>query len=227
VVSSQRRAASGALAQAVETRLATLGMPSAKIRIVVEGQLPAQGDGAVQFLLAANTGAEPLPLSKVASGGELARIMLALRLALLDGRSAVSGDPPDTLLFDEVDAGIGGQAAVAVGRSLAEVAVGRQVFVVTHLAQVAACADHQVLVQKQSDGEHTRTVVARLTEEDRIPELARMLSGSPDSATAHEHASELLGRSARRPVRSHDRLSSSPGDGDASPNRPPRPRARR
>jgi DNA repair protein RecN (Recombination protein N) len=179
------------LARAIEARLTNLAMASARMNVDVEVELPNTGDGAVTFLLAANPGSEPAPLVKVASGGELARIMLALRLALLDGRSVVSGDPPDTLLFDEVDAGIGGTAAVAVGNALADMAVGRQVLVVTHLPQVAACANQHVRVSKTVTGSQTRTTVASLSDDERVNELARMLAGT-DSATARQHAAELL-----------------------------------
>ena len=191
VVTARRRTAKD-LTVAIESRLAALAMASARLMIEVDESLPDAGDGTVTFLLAANPGSEPLPLAKVASGGELARIMLALRLALLDGRSLVSGDPPDTLLFDEVDAGIGGQAAVAVGEALASMSVGRQVLVVTHLPQVAACADQHVHVRKVTDGSTTRTEVRELDDDGRVTELARMLSGSPDSATARSHAEELM-----------------------------------
>jgi len=125
-----------------------------------------------------------LPLAKVASGGELARAMLALRLVLTEG--------PPVLVFDEVDAGIGGAAALAVGRSLAALAPGHQVLVVTHLAQVAAWADAQVVVDKQVAGSITRTTVSTVEDEERVTELARMLSGTPDKATARDHARELL-----------------------------------
>jgi DNA repair protein RecN (Recombination protein N) len=190
-VAISRKKAGKELASAIETRLTNLAMASARMSVEVEAELPHTGDGAVTFLLAANPGLDPAPLAKVASGGELARIMLALRLALLDGRSVVSGDPPDTLLFDEVDAGIGGTAAVAVGHALADMAVGRQVLVVTHLPQVAACANQHVRVSKTVGGTQTRTTVASLNDDERINELARMLAGS-DSVTARQHAAELL-----------------------------------
>ena len=149
----------------------------------------------VAFLLSANPGSPPLPLSKIASGGELARAMLALRLVLLERRDD-SG--PATLVFDEVDAGIGGQAAVAVGRALALLGTSRQVFVVTHLPQVAAYADTQVAVSKSSRRGATSATAAVLDDEGRLIELSRMLSGSPDSSIAREHAAELLESSRRR-----------------------------
>jgi DNA repair protein RecN (Recombination protein N) len=184
------------LSAAITKRLADLAMPKALFSISVS-PIGEDGDGEVQFLLAANPGAPANPLAKVASGGELARVMLALRLALLEGRELVDGDPPDTLVFDEVDAGIGGQAATAVGLALAELALGRQVMVVTHLPQVAAFADQQAVVAKDQQKARTVTTVSVVNEEARIRELARMLSGSPESETAREHARELLRSSTR------------------------------
>ena len=140
------------------------------------------------MLLAANPGTPPLPLAKVASGGELARTMLALRLVL-------TGAPP-TLVFDEVDAGIGGAAALAVGRSLARLAGEHQVLVVTHLPQVAAYADAQVRVAKQSDDAATVSQASLLDQPERVIELSRMLSGQPDSDAARTHAAELLDSAA-------------------------------
>jgi DNA repair protein RecN (Recombination protein N) len=185
VVGVQRRAAAPELAAATVAHLAELAM--AKARMVIEvGDDP--GDD-VTFLLAANPGGPPLPLARTASGGELARCMLALRLVL--------SEAPPTLVFDEVDAGIGGTAASAVGRSLASLGIDHQVLVVTHLAQVAAFADAQVEVRKAESTEGTVTSAAVLDPADRVVEIARMLSGSPDSDTAQQHAAELLADSAR------------------------------
>ena len=184
-VAAARRAASPELAKAVEGNLRELAMPSARLDVRVQGDDP--GDDVV-FLLAANPGTEPQPLNKVASGGELARSMLALRLVLTSA--------PPTLVFDEVDAGIGGSAATAVGRALARVARDHQVLVVTHLAQVAAHADAHVQVAKQSDGDVTVSDAAVLDHDERVIELSRMLSGQPDSDTARRHAEELLATAA-------------------------------
>jgi DNA repair protein RecN (Recombination protein N) len=140
----------------------------------------------VMFLLAANPGSAPLPLTKVASGGELARAMLALRLVLLDA--------PGTLVFDEVDAGIGGAAATAVGRALAALARTRQVLVVTHLAQVAAEADSHVAVSKHVARDVTVATATVLDDRQRTVEIARMLSGDDSSEVAREHAADLLRR---------------------------------
>jgi DNA repair protein RecN (Recombination protein N) len=179
-VGAARREAAPRLADAVSELLGELAMARARIEVTV-GEDP--GD-AVEFRLAANVGAPALPLRKVASGGELARAMLALRLILTSG--------PATLVFDEVDAGIGGTAATSVGRSLGRLGGDHQVLVVTHLPQVAACADAQVSIVKHDDGVTTRTEAAVLGAEDRVVELTRMLAGRPDSDTGREHARELL-----------------------------------
>jgi DNA repair protein RecN (Recombination protein N) len=156
----------------------------------------------VTFLLSANPGAPLLPLARVASGGELARTMLALRL-VLDGEArspTADGEPAggaSTMVFDEVDAGIGGTAASAVGAALARLAADRQVLVVTHLAQVAAWADAQVAVAKRQAEDTTASEARPLDGDERLEELARMLSGSPESPTARRHAAELLQRAAR------------------------------
>lgn len=179
-VGRARRAASAPLAVAVEEHLAELAMERARLSVHV-GDDP--GDD-VALLLAANPGDEPRPLARVASGGELARTMLAIRLVL--------SEAPPTLLFDEVDAGIGGSAALAVGRALASLGQGHQVLVVTHLPQVAAAADHQVSVRKAVRDGRTFTTAVALDQGERIVELSRMLSGSPDSDVARRHAEELL-----------------------------------
>jgi DNA repair protein RecN (Recombination protein N) len=191
-VGAARRSCAPALAAAVESELAALAMERARLEVAVG---PGAGDEVV-LRLAANPGAPPLPLAKVASGGELARTMLALRLVL-------SGAPP-TLVFDEVDAGIGGAAALAVGRSLAELGAHHQVLVVTHLPQVAAAADHQVQVTKTVAGERTTTTVADLDRDQRVVELSRMLSGTPDSEAARRHAEELLGRARLTRTSAHE-----------------------
>src|SRR5438477_512434 len=190
-----RRRAAAPMAEAIERHLVELAMVNATVGVSVGGTDP--GDE-VAFLLAANKGAPELPLAKVASGGELARAMLALRLVLLSTRDDTG---PPTLVFDEVDAGIGGQAANAVGRALAALATQRQVLVVTHLPQVAACATTPIAVTKRDDGTTTTATAAALADSDRVIELSRMLSGSPDSATAQQHAAELLAaaRSTKHP----------------------------
>ncbi len=194
-IGDARREAAPRLASAVESRLRQLAMKHASVAIDIGAGDPAGGD--VQFLLSANPGAPLLPLSRVASGGELARAMLALRLALSDlelGEPEPSDDDdvPQTLVFDEVDAGIGGAAAGAVGAALAALGRRHQVLVVTHLAQVAARATAQIAVDKRIEGRVTVATAAEVDGEHRVEEIARMLSGSPDSASARQHAAELL-----------------------------------
>ena len=180
IVGAARRAAAPALAAAVVAHLPDLALPKARLEIDVTGTAGRE----VTFRFAANPGMVLQPLSKVASGGELARAMLALRLVLTEG--------PPVLIFDEVDAGIGGAAAVAVGRSLSSLGIDHQVLVVTHLAQVASWADAHVVVDKVTNGAITITTIELVAEEARVTELARMLSGTPESSTARQHARELL-----------------------------------
>ena len=180
----QRRRAAPALAEAVTTALRELAMPSARLRLLV-GEDP--GDD-IDYLLAVNSGTVPAALAQVASGGELSRAMLALHVVLMAA--------PPTVLLDEVDAGIGGEAGTAVGRALARLASTRQTLVVTHLPQVAAYADAHVSLQKVDDGTAARVTAHLLDDAGRLVELARMLSGSPHSGSAREHAGELLARAA-------------------------------
>ena len=184
-VRAARAQAAPRLAQAIEERLRELAMPRARFEVHVDDE--GAGDK-VTFRIAANPGEPPLPLAKTASGGELARTMLAARLVL-------TGAPP-TLVFDEVDAGIGGEAAVAVGRALGALGAQSQVLVVTHLPQVAAFADQQVVVWKEERDDRTVASAKPLDDDGRVIELSRMLSGQPDSATARGHAEELLATAA-------------------------------
>lgn len=186
-VGAARRSAAPQLATAVQARLAALAMPKATLEITVGDDDP--GDR-VTFLLAANPGMAPAPIQRAASGGELSRVLLALRLVLSGG--------PDTMVFDEVDAGIGGATALEVGSALSEVAETSQVLVVTHLAQVAAHADQQVRIAKSADEDATTTTVESVGGEARVVELSRMLSGTPDSAAARSNAKDLLERVPRR-----------------------------
>jgi DNA repair protein RecN (Recombination protein N) len=176
------------LAESVTAELGQLAMGGSRLIIQVAelADFEASGNDRVEFLLAAFSGAEPRALSKGASGGELSRIMLAIELVLA-GPTATP-----TMIFDEVDAGVGGQAAVELGRRLSKLSQSTQVLVVTHLAQVAAFAGTQIRVMKNSDGSVTESQVSVLGENDREIELARMLSGNSDSAVALEHARELL-----------------------------------
>jgi DNA repair protein RecN (Recombination protein N) len=186
-LSTARTEAAGRLASEVTEELAQLAMPDARVEITVVPTEPGpSGADEVTFLLAANTGSEPRPLHKGASGGELSRVMLALEVSL------AGTSPVPTFVFDEVDAGVGGAAAVEVGRRLARLARTAQVLVVTHLPQVAAYADRHVLVEKASDGSVTSSGLTTLDDEGRESELSRMLAGLADSDTALAHARELL-----------------------------------
>ena len=188
IVARARRSAAPRLAAEVESRVRSLAMPHARLGVAV-GEVDPGDD--VAFLLAANPGAPLLALSKVASGGELARAMLALRLVL--------SEAPDTLVFDEVDAGIGGAAASAVGESLADLARRHQVLVVTHLAQVAALASTHVVVSKRVHDGQTHATATAVTGSERTAEVARMLSGDASSVPARDHAEELLTRGPGAP----------------------------
>ncbi len=165
----------------VGQRLADLAMPGARVEIRVASE--GAGDP-IEAALGANVGEAVLPLAKAASGGELARAMLAIRLVAMGG--------PHTMVFDEVDAGVGGAAALSLGEALHEVSRTRQVLVVTHLAQVAAKADQQITVRKDEVLGRTLTSAVAVTGEERVIELSRMLSGHPDSDVARAHARELL-----------------------------------
>lgn len=198
-----RQEAASRFAAAVTAELASLAMPHARVTIdITSTEVPEGGDGVpvdgrfvaygpagvdeVELLLAPHPGAPPRPIAKGASGGELSRVMLAVEVVF------AGTDPVPTYLFDEVDAGVGGKAAVEIGRRLARLAKSAQVVVVTHLPQVAAFADRQLLVEKTNDGSVTRSGVLALEGEDRVRELSRMLAGQEDSETARAHAEELL-----------------------------------
>ena len=192
-LSHQRQQAAQKLAVAVEAQLADLAMPRARFELRMS-TLPQPGpDGAErgEFYLAANPGELAQPLSKIASGGELSRIMLALR------RCAPVGDDLISLIFDEVDAGIGGEAATAVGEKIRRTGRDLQVLCVTHLPQVAAFADHHYRVSKTTSGERTTTLVEALGDGEREREIARMLGGSHIGEQAQIHARELISLSQR------------------------------
>ena len=192
---AQRLRAGEELAGVVAGHLRELAMEGACLEVsVVPAEPGAHGSDRIGFLLAANAGEPALPLGKAASGGERSRVALALRLALADA------DRTPVLVFDEVDAGIGGATATAVGLKLASLAQGRQVLCVTHLPQLAAYADVHFQVSKRQAGERTVAEVVHLDDAQRVAELSRMLSGTPDSAVAADHAAELLA-SARTGVR--------------------------
>ncbi len=191
-VTGMREASASSLEEEVTAELAGLAMPGASlvVSIVDSGDFMEYGRDSISIMLSAYPGAEPRPLGKGASGGELSRIMLAIEVVL-----AKTHQVP-TFVFDEVDAGVGGAAAIEVGRRLATLAKSAQVIVVTHLAQVAAYADKHLRVLKSSSAEYTASDVVSLIGGDRIEELARMLSGLSDSGSARVHAHELLVRAS-------------------------------
>ncbi|MCL1871982.1 MAG: DNA repair protein RecN [Promicromonosporaceae bacterium] len=190
-VTAGRASAGERLAAAVTAELAGLAMGGASLEVeVADGEPGPWGADQVGFSLVPHPGAPARPLGKGASGGELSRVMLALEVALATERGATAVLP--TFVFDEVDAGVGGRAAVEVGRRLAVLARSTQVIVVTHLAQVAAFADAHLVVTKSAGQAGTVTGVERVDADERVRELARMLSGQEDSETARQHALELL-----------------------------------
>lgn len=182
-----RRDAASRLEQAVSVELQALAMPDARLTIdLAERELSLTGRDQVSLLLQPHPGAEPRPIARGASGGELSRVMLAIEVVL------AGSDPVPTFVFDEVDAGVGGASATEIGRRLARLAQGSQVIVVTHLAQVAAFATNHLVVEKGTDGAVTMSNVRLVHADDRAQEMARLLSGSPDSDVALAHARELL-----------------------------------
>jgi DNA repair protein RecN (Recombination protein N) len=173
--------------------LTGLAMPHAKLSVEVHEATPGPfGIDDVEFCFAANPGSPARPLQKAASGGELSRVMLALEVILSDTH------PVPTLVFDEIDAGIGGRAAVEVGKRLARLAEKAQVIVVTHLPQVAAFADRHAVVLKSDDGSVTTSGLVALDDDARLKELSRMMAGLENSDAAQAHAEELLALAAER-----------------------------
>jgi DNA repair protein RecN (Recombination protein N) len=186
-ISRARHEASGRFSELVLGELAALAMPHARLSFdVTSAELGPSGANRVELTFAANPGSELRSLGRVASGGELSRVRLALEVVLAGGHEAV------TLVFDEVDAGVGGKVAVEVGRRLARLAQHSQVVVVTHLAQVAAFADRHYVVVKADDGQVTTSGVVQVADEDRAVELARMMAGLDTTESALAHAGELV-----------------------------------
>lgn len=188
-LSECRRAAAGRLAEQVTAEIRGLAMPKALLVVKVDTVEPtASGIDAVELQLAANDAVEPRPLATAASGGELSRVMLALEVILAADTTGA------TMVFDEVDAGVGGRAAVEIGRRLARLATHNQVIVVTHLPQVAAYADTHLHVAKTVGDSDVTSGVHVLSDEQRVEELARMLAGLDDTDTGRAHAAELFDR---------------------------------
>lgn len=183
-----RRNAAERLSAQVSVELGALAMADAKlvVEVTARDDLTRFGADQVAILLQPHSGSEPRPLGRGASGGELSRVMLAIEVVV------AAADPVPTFVFDEVDAGVGGASAIEIGRRLARLAESSQVIVVTHLAQVAAFATNHLTVVKGKDGSVTASSVRRLTGEERTAEMARLLSGLPDSESGLAHARELV-----------------------------------
>jgi DNA repair protein RecN (Recombination protein N) len=183
-----RRAVAERLGRAVDEVLPDLGMPDGRFRVhlLPLTEIASHGAEDVEFRVSLNVGHEERPLSRVASGGELSRVMLALKTIL------ARLDRVPTLVFDEVDAGIGGRVGLQVGETMRSVASHHQVFAITHLPQIAARAHHHILVSKGARGGVTTADVTVLGAADRVTEIARMLGGDPESEVSRAHASELL-----------------------------------
>jgi DNA repair protein RecN (Recombination protein N) len=206
-LSSRREQAAARLENLVAAELAELGIEKPVVKIAFTREPAGAGDVAigperwrlgprgadeVEFLFSPNPGEEPRPLARIASGGELSRTMLALKVIL------AASDQVPILIFDEVDAGIGGKTADAVGRKLRQVARSRQVLCITHLPQIACFADHHLRAEKRVEGERTVTVVAVLDRAERVREIARMLGGESVTDTSLQHAEELLNQARGR-----------------------------
>jgi len=195
IISKRRYAAAKELQKLVETEINNLAMKS-QFKIEVSGSddaanWTASGFDAVAYLISTNPG-EPLkPVEKIASGGELSRVMLALKATIETGKKARAG-VQRTLVFDEIDSGIGGRAAEAVGQKLKSLAKANQVLCITHLPQIASFADHHYLIEKLESGGRTKTKVRLLNADQRTEEVARMLSGAKLTETSRQHAEQLL-----------------------------------
>ncbi len=187
-VSQARTKAAPKLATAISQAMQGLGMQGGRFEVVLDklDQPSSSGMESVQFLVAGHAGSTPRPVGKVASGGELSRIALAIAVTTSQLGSA------QTLIFDEVDSGVGGAVAETVGRLMQQLGRDRQVMAVTHLPQVAACADHHLVVSKQSDAKGTASQVSALQGDERVREIARMLGGEKVSQTTLAHAREML-----------------------------------
>jgi DNA repair protein RecN (Recombination protein N) len=194
-LSARRASAAAQLSRSIEGEMADLAMDKARFEVRLqaaagEEQWTERGLDTVEFFLSANVGEEPRPLARIVSGGELSRVMLALK-SMAAGSAAVDG-AARTLIFDEVDAGIGGRVATVVGEKLASLGERYQVLCITHLPQVAACGRTHFLIEKQTRGRRTVTSVHKLPRPDRVDELARMMGGAAAGDRARSGAEELL-----------------------------------
>lgn len=186
-VSEARQAAADRFIASVTEELRFLDMPSVRLEVKREQTKPGpKGRDSIEFLISTNVGEPPKPIAKIASGGELSRIMLAIKNTLADK------DEIPTLIFDEVDTGVSGRAAQKIGLKLRQAARHRQILTVTHLAQIAALADEHYLIQKETDGERTFTNVTKLSEEGHIHEVARIMSTDRISELMLKNAADMI-----------------------------------
>jgi len=187
-ISKARAKAAPLLAQSITQAMQGLGMQGGQFQVALEASAQPMQSGLeeVGFLVAGHAGSTPRPVSKVASGGELSRMALAIAVT-----TSQLGTAP-TLIFDEVDSGVGGAVAQTVGRLMRQLGIDRQVLAVTHLPQVAACADHHLVVAKKMTDAQTQSTVAAVRGEQRVAEIARMLGGEKLSDTTLAHAKEML-----------------------------------
>jgi DNA repair protein RecN (Recombination protein N) len=192
-LSKARRKAAKLFATAVSAAMADLGMTGGifEVRLDASAEPKASGTDDIEYLISPNPGQPPMPLTKIASGGELSRMSLAIQVIAIDGSTI------PTMIFDEVDSGVGGAVAEMVGRHLRELGQTRQVLCVTHLAQVAGLADNHFRVVKITDGNSTRIAIGQLKDAERIEELARMLGGMKITKKTRDHAAEMLSHSRR------------------------------
>ncbi len=204
-LSKGRRKAATKLSREVSVAMADLGMPGGVFEVALAprgaDEPRASGLEDVDYLISANPGQAPQPLAKVASGGELSRMSLAIQVIASDGSNI------PTMIFDEVDSGVGGGVAEMVGRRLSELAASRQVLCVTHLPQVASQADHHLRVNKITDGKTTRTTLSVLQQDERVEELARMLGGVEITERTRQHAAEMLATAGKQQPRKKARAS--------------------
>ena len=195
-LSSARKATASVLEGEVDQILSKLGMKGTTFKVQINQKAGTEveqlcgpyGKDDIEFMISANPGNPPLPLAKIASGGELSRVMLALKTIF------ARTDLTETLVFDEIDTGIGGEVAVAVGAHMKNLAQNRQIFCITHLASIAVYADNQIKIEKSVSGEITSSNVYPVTGQARVAEIARMLSGDSDTAQSLEHARSLLAK---------------------------------
>ncbi|NDE01619.1 MAG: DNA repair protein RecN [Gammaproteobacteria bacterium] len=221
-LSERRRVAAAKLASDISARMQTLGMAGGRFTVALQpleaSSSSAQGLEEVEFQVSANAGQPPRPLGKVASGGELSRLSLAVQVALIRGNESAQSV---CMVFDEVDSGVGGAVAEIVGRELAALGARAQVLCVTHLPQVAALGDRHLRVAKLTDGHTTRTQITALEGAARTEEIARMLGGLAITDKAREHAAEMLAAGRRAPAAGSTRgatPAAAPSDADTAPS---------